>query len=258
MKKIILLLLSFCLLICVGCKKQPSELSIRLAEETAESLGDSQGFKDGSSGLVYKSGFNDKWTFHATESENEILQEHHSIGYSRGYDKGYNRGLASYRYKQKAELAQRQEIAKQLLDEYESCNVKVTTSSAQNTDSPPSVGSATFHSNESIYSDYYNYEETSDCVEGVVVYEGDDDYYIVETRRGYTVLERRYGSLYEGHKVRGELNRSGTKYLINRNRDSEVRVCIEDYALSEDDAIEWMGENDHLKYDDQRAYDANN
>lgn len=145
--------------------------------------------------------------------------------------------------------------------DYGSYTESTTIESTPNTYSSPSVGSGSIHSEERItgsYSNYSNYEETDNCVEGVVVYEGDDDYYIVETRRGYTVLERRSGSLWEGHKVRGELNRYGTKYLINRNRDSEVRVYIEDYALSEDDALEWMGENDHLKDDDQEAYDAIN
>lgn len=113
------------------------------------------------------------------------------------------------------------------------------------------LSGGSIHSDERITDRYSNYEETSYCVEGVVVYEREDDYYIVETRRGYTVLERRSGILWEGHKIRGELNRYGTKYIINRNRDSEVRVYIENYALSEDDALEWMRENDHLKYDDQ-------
>ena len=125
----------------------------------------------------------------------------------------------------------------------------------------PNLSSGSIHSEERItgsYSNYSNYEETDDCVEGVVVYEGDDDYYIVETRRGYTVLEVYSGILYEGNKVRGELNRYNFKYLINRNRNSEVKVYIEDYALSEDAAIEWLGEHDHLDDDDQRAYDANN
>ena len=124
----------------------------------------------------------------------------------------------------------------------------------------PNFSDGSIHSDERItgsYSNYSNYEETDNCVEGVVVYEGDDDYYIVETRRGYTVLEVYSGILYEGNKVRGELNSYNFKYLINRNRNSEVRVYIEDYALSEDDAIEWLGENDHLDDDDQRAYDAN-
>ena len=108
------------------------------------------------------------------------------------------------------------------------------------------------------YSNYPNYKETDDCVEGVVVYEGNGDYYIVETNRGYTVLERYNGRLDEGDKVRGELNKYNFKYLINRNKDSEVRVYIEDYMLSDKSALEWLGEHNHLKNDDQRAFDANN
>ena len=131
-------------------------------------------------------------------------------------------------------------------------------SSTSSTSFHPSISSGSLHSDERITGSYSNYEETDNCVEGVVVYEGDDDYYIVQTRKGFTVLERYSGSLWEGHKVRGELNRYGTKYLINRNRDSEVRVHIEEYMLTEDDAIEWLGEHDHLDDDDQEAYNANN
>lgn len=113
-------------------------------------------------------------------------------------------------------------------------------------------------SDERIYSDFDNYEETDDCVEGEVVYEGEGDYFIVETRKGYTVLERRSGRLSEGHKVRGELNKYRFKYLYNRNRESEVRVYIEEYKLSEESALEWMGEHDHLKSRDQEVYDKMN
>lgn len=127
-----------------------------------------------------------------------------------------------------------------------------TYSSAQN------LNSSNIHSNERIYGNFYNYKETNDCEEGVVVYEGDDDFFIVETRKGYTVLEVYSGILYEGDKVRGELNKYFFKYLVNRNRNSEVRVYIEDYMLSDDRALEWLGKHDHLKSDDQDAYDANN
>ena len=123
----------------------------------------------------------------------------------------------------------------------------------------PELSGGSIHSEERIYgsySNYPNYEETNDCVEGVVVYEGDDDYYIVETRKGYTVLERYSGRLYEGDKVRGELNKYNFKYLINRNNNSEVKVYIDDYMLSDDDALEKLGEDNHLKSDDQSAYDA--
>jgi len=122
----------------------------------------------------------------------------------------------------------------------------------------PNLNSGSIHSEEKIYGNYSNYEETDYCVEGVVVYEGNNDYYLVETRKGYTVLERYSGRLYEGDKVRGELNKYNFKYLINRNGNSEVKVYIDDYMLSDDAALEWLGKNKHLKSDDQRAYEANN
>ena len=121
----------------------------------------------------------------------------------------------------------------------------------------PNLNSGSIQPDGRVYGNFSNYEETDDCVEGVVVYEGDDDYYIVETRKGYTILERYSGRLDEGDKVRGELNRYNFKYLFNRNKDSEVKVYIEDFMLSEDRALEWMGEEDHLKSRDQEAYDYN-
>lgn len=125
----------------------------------------------------------------------------------------------------------------------------------------PDLSSGSIHSEERItgnYSNYSNYEETDNCVEGVVVYEGAGDYYIVETKKGYTVLERYSGRLDEGDKVRGELNKYNFKYLINRNKSSEVKVFIEDYMLSDSRALEWLGEHEKLKDDDQSAFDANN
>lgn len=94
---------------------------------------------------------------------------------------------------------------------------------------------------------YDDYEETNDCVNGIVVYEGKDDYYIVETQRGYTILEWYKGRLYEGDKVRGELNRYKFHYILNKSRDCEVRVYIEDWGLSEQNALNWMKEHNKLK-----------
>ena len=79
----------------------------------------------------------------------------------------------------------------------------------------PNLSSGNIQSDGRVYGNFSNYKETNDCVEGVVVYEGDDDYYIVETRKGYTILERYSGRLDEGDKVRGELNRYNFKYLFN-------------------------------------------
>ena len=133
-----------------------------------------------------------------------------------------------------------------------------TYSSNPNTYSYPKLNSYTIHSNESIYGDYYNYKETNNCEEGAVVYEGKGCYYIVETRKGYTVMEDYSGSLFEGAKVRGELNQYNFKYLINRHKNQEIKVCIEDYMLSDKQAIELLGKKKRLKSNDQSAYDAYN
>lgn len=134
-------------------------------------------------------------------------------------------------------------------------------SSSSNTSKPsysPNLKSFSIHSEERItgnHSNYYNYKETNDCVEGVVVYEGKGCYYIVETRNGYTVMEDYSCSLFEGAEVRGELNQYNSKYLINRNNNQEIEVYIEDYMLSGKKALELLGKKNKLKSDDQEAYD---
>ena len=129
----------------------------------------------------------------------------------------------------------------------------ITTSSTENTYYPYSE-----ENNSDNRRRYSNYQETDDCVDGVVVYEGSGDYYIIETRRGLTVCETYSGWLSEGDKVRGELNKYNFKYILNKNRDSEVRIYIEEYMLSEESAIKWLGEHNHLKSRDQDYYDSDN
>ena len=134
----------------------------------------------------------------------------------------------------------------------------VTYPETANTNSSPNIGSGSIHSDERIYGDFYNYKETNDCEEGVVVYEGRGCYYIVETRKGYTVLEDYSGSLYEDAMLRGELNQYNYKYIINRNGNQEIKVYIYDYMLSGEKALNWLGEHGKLKSKDQNVYDANN
>ena len=143
MKEKIMLSLTVCLLISIGCGKKPSELSLRLTEESAYNLGNEQGYKDGFSGLAYKSGYNDKWTFYSTESENEILQEYHSKGYKIGYDRGYTRGKKEYDSKHKA--VQTNGSSGSQYSEV------VTAQSTPNTYSPPSTSSGT--------TDFHDWEE---------------------------------------------------------------------------------------------------
>ena len=95
---------------------------------------------------------------------------------------------------------------------------------------------------------FANYEENSDCVDCVVVYEGRNDYYIIETREGFTILEC-YGVAYldVDDVVRGPLNRYNFQYIINKRTKKETRVYIEDYMMSKEAAINWMKEHDKLK-----------
>ena len=235
---------------CVGCggkKSSNDEMLAQICSNTYNegyNKGYHHGTEDGSSGNSYGESYNDV-CYYAEEPTKSYKE-----GYKKGYDEGYNAEKSEY----DAELAKRVEIARQLLEDYENSEVTTSVSTTPNTYPSPSISSSTLQSNERVNGNYSNYKETSDCVEGVVVYEGTGDYYIVETRMGYTVLEVYSGILYEGDKVRGELNKYNFRYIINRNRNSEVRVYIEDYMLSDSRALEWLGEHDHLKYDDQSAY----
>lgn len=212
-------------------------------ERRAYKDGHAYGSDDACDGKPYLTSCNTKSAYDlwGTKKQSEAWTK----GFRNGYDDGYNEGKA----------AQRTEYEN---TEYENSTVTVTTSSTSNTYSHPRLNSYTIHSDESIYGDYYNYKETNNCEEGAVVYEGTGTCYIVETRKGYTVMEDYSGSLFEGAKVRGELNQYNFKYLINRNRNQEIKVYIEDYMLSDKQAIELLGKKNRLKPDDQSAYDANN
>lgn len=82
---------------------------------------------------------------------------------------------------------------------------------------------------------------------GVVVKRFDNcDYFIAETRKGLVVLEWMGGyDPEEGDKIRGELNHYGTKdyYIINKDRTS--RFWLDDYMLSEENALQKAMEKCH-------------
>ena len=244
MKKILYLFLLVFFVSCGNKSNSDSSSNSLTSENESNSAkyadiameGYNTGFDDG-----VNDGWNNDYKLSYTLSCN-YSSENEKSNYINGYRKGYDDGFKAGRD------AHNEELAKQI-EEYENGEVFVTDQSNYYSEE---------YSEKSIYSNYSNYEETDDCEEGVVVYEGDDDYYIVETRKGYTVLETYSGILYEGDNVRGELNEYNFRYIINRDRNSEVKVYIEDYMLSAESALEWLGEHDHLADDDQRAYDANN
>ena len=119
-------------------------------------------------------------------------------------------------------------------------------------------GESAMSDEERYFAQFSNFEPSSSDRKGVVVYEGQGDYYIIETSSGYVIAERYSGLLYEDHTIYGPLHSYGFKYCIDLNRDSEVKLYIEDYMLSQERAVEWMGEHNHLKYYDQSQYDEAN
>ncbi|WP_237673433.1 hypothetical protein [Vreelandella profundi] len=78
---------------------------------------------------------------------------------------------------------------------------------------------------------------------GVVVAEGTPgcDYFVVETSGGYTLLEWYGGviSIWTGDKVFGDLHSYGFQDIHLEGR-GEMRVWLEDYWMSEDDAAEYF------------------
>lgn len=89
-----------------------------------------------------------------------------------------------------------------------------------------------------------NYKTTIDDIQGEVIWEGKNcDFYIVETRRYFVLVELYRGRLDDGDKVEGELHRYGFKYLKNLKKDSEIKVYIENYWRSKETCFEWLKDN---------------
>ena len=257
--KVLLLLAIPMSIISCGGKKQNdnssnSDNNIDYAEieKKGYKSGYDKGYEDGNDGKTYMASFNSKSVYHLVTDKEKVAPVW-DRGYKKGYDDGFDEGKKNY----DTDLAQRIEYAKQVLEEYEADNSSESTQRISSSTSSPNVASGSIHSNEKAHGNYPHYVETSNCVEGVVVYEGNNDYYIIETKLGYTIAEWYDGRLFEGDMLRGELNTYNFHYIINRSDNSEVRVYIQDYMLSRNKAIEWMGEHEKLKNRDQEAYNSN-
>lgn len=95
-------------------------------------------------------GWNDNYKSSFTLSCKYLFDEEKSnyeSGYKKGYDEGFKAGKAAYN----KELAKRTETARQVLEEYESSNVTVSTTSTPNTYSSPNTSTAE--------TDFHNWEE---------------------------------------------------------------------------------------------------
>ena len=68
---------------------------------------------------------------------------------------------------------------------------------------------------------------------GVVVYSDINcDYFVIETRNGYTVAENWSLRPYVGDVLYGDLSIYGLKNVYNRSRRSLMAIDVEDYWLS--------------------------
>lgn len=86
------------------------------------------------------------------------------------------------------------------------------------------------------------------AAKGVVVYyRSGCDYYIIESRSGYALLEWYGGNdPDEGDVIVGEFERYGLQRLHNLTRDQETSAYVEDYGLSRGRVVEKY----HEKCDD--------
>lgn len=103
---------------------------------------------------------------------------------------------------------------------------------------------------------HLHFTETLDCVDGEVVYQGSQDYYVIETAKGFTICELYYGSLSVGDLLYGELNSYNFKYIFNKSSNSDVKVWIDDYMLSKDSAIKYLGSKGRLSPEEQKAFNS--
>lgn len=83
---------------------------------------------------------------------------------------------------------------------------------------------------------------------GIVVYEGRLDTYVIYTKSGYCIVEVYSGYMEKDDFLLGRFNTYGFETLLNDNKKSSVRVYIEDWALSESAAYDWMERHNKLRY----------
>ena len=81
---------------------------------------------------------------------------------------------------------------------------------------------------------------TADTNKGVVVYDKKDcNYFIVQTEKGYSILEWcGQGYVKEDDHLSGDLQSKGMKDIINVTRETKLRIWVEDSKLSRRKAVE--------------------
>ena len=98
----------------------------------------------------------------------------------------------------------------------------------------------------------FTFTSNSEDAIGEVIWEKSGcDYYIIETKKWYVLVEWYRGKLYKGDKVKGDLHAYNYKYLTNLSRNnSEVKVWVENYWGSKDRCFEWLKENEKCGFEE--------
>ena len=78
---------------------------------------------------------------------------------------------------------------------------------------------------------------------GYIVYT-DDNIMVIETNYGYTCVELySYAPMYESDYVVGEFESYGMHEIYDMSMDTSNEVYVDDYGLSSDEVIRWIGDN---------------
>ena len=201
----------------------------------------------------YKTGYDDG--FRDGELHYDIRQSYDdyndfgpkmSAEYKRGYQKGYSEGYTAGKADFDRNSIQRDSVASVPIVAEETRMVPASPSSATTATTVakvPAAGKSATENNAYEAKSRGNYKETASCVDGTVRYAGKSGYFIVEVSGSCSIVEVYSGSLSMGERIRGELKRTGLKYVKKRN-GGEAHVIVDAGNLSREAAETWLAERE--------------
>ena len=90
---------------------------------------------------------------------------------------------------------------------------------------------------------FFLLSSTAVASRGYIVYT-DDNIMVIETNYGYTCVELySYAPMYESDYVVGEFESYGMHEIYDMSMDTSNEVYVDDYGLSSDEVIRWIGDN---------------
>ena len=205
-----------------------------LIYEQGYKTGYDDGFRDGELHYDERQSYDDYNAF------GPKMSAEYRRGYQKGYSEGYTAGKADF---ERNSVKRDTSIVTPIVTE-ETVLVPTTSSSATTVARVPSAGKSSADGSTqsaSAAKGRTNYKETGACVDGTVSYAGKSGYFIVEVSGSYSVIEVYSGTLSIGEHIRGELKRTGLKYVMKRS-GGEAHVIVDAGNLSRQAAENWLTE----------------